>query len=270
MPAKPGKEQSLLTRFLRAYEKGTWADAHLDWVDEHVDGAVELIATRATDAVTLAIEHTVIQPHPREKEDFARFSRSSFLADDRDPSIEIPQSFLYVNVPIGTLQRGQDWNAVAEAVRRCIRANKDSISEGKSTLACLVDGTEVALQVELDRDRSQNECRTIIRRYGDFDVRGTVRTALENKLPKLVETEAQKRLLMLERDQWQLDHGTIAAQVEGLRGDFPLMKSIDEIWIAETHDNRVIVLFEPLMHGRPYAPVYTFNGDRLLHAAHGY
>lgn len=254
---------------MRAYEKGTWADAHLDWVDERIDGAVELVATRATDGVTLAIEHTVIQPHPSEKEDFARFSRSSFMTDDRDCSIEIPQSFLYVNVPIGTLQRGRDWNAAADAVRECIRAKKDSIPEGESTLACLIEGTEVTLQVNLVRDRSQNESRTIIRRYGDFDVCGTVRTALENKLPKLVETRAQKRLLMLERDQWRLDPGTIAEQIEDMRGDFTLLKSIDEIWIAETHENRRIVLFEPLIHGRPYAPVYTFSGD-TMHAAPDY
>jgi hypothetical protein len=269
VPAKSGKERCLLARFLRVYEKGAWADAHLDWVDERVDGAVEVVATRATDAVTLAIEHTLIQPHPREKEDFARFRRSSFTTEDRDPSTEVPQAFLYVNVPIGALQRGQDWNAVADAVRGCIRANKNSIPEGRSTLACLVDRTEVVLQVELVRDVNQQNCRTIIRRYGDFDVRSTVRTALENKLPKLVKTQAQKRLLMLERDQWHLDHATIAAAIHDLRGEFPLLKSIDEFWIAETHDDRVIVLFEPLVHGRPYAPVYTFNGDRLLHAADG-
>jgi hypothetical protein len=133
-------------------------------------------------------------------------------------------------------------------------------------LRCLVGGTEIALQVALVRDLSQNECRTIIRRYGDFDVCGTVRTALENKLPKLAATKAQKRLLMLERDQRHLDHRTIAAQIEDVRSDFPLLKSIDEIWVAETHDNRAIVLFEPLVHGRAYAPVYTFNGDRLLSA----
>ena len=60
-----------------------------------------------------------------------------------------------------------------------------------------------------------------------------------------------------------------AAAIHDLRGEFPLLKAIDEFWIAETHDDRVIVLFEPLVHGRPYAPVYTFNGDRLLHATDG-
>ena len=98
MPSKPGKEHDLITRFLRAYEHGSWTDAELDWLDEHQDGAVELVAKRRSDGVTLAIEHTVIQPHPQEKEDFARFKRT-FPADIRDPSLEIPHGFLYVDVP---------------------------------------------------------------------------------------------------------------------------------------------------------------------------
>ena len=47
----------------------------VDWVDEHENGAVELIA-RKSDGTTLAIEHTLIQPYPLEKEDFARFDRA--------------------------------------------------------------------------------------------------------------------------------------------------------------------------------------------------
>ena len=68
MPAKPGKEQLLLKRFISAYEEGTWAEADCDWVDEREDGAVELIAKKNNGA-TLAIEHTLIQPYPHEKED---------------------------------------------------------------------------------------------------------------------------------------------------------------------------------------------------------
>ena len=74
MPAKPGKEQLLLKRFISAYEEGTWAEADCDWVDEREDGAVELIAKRSKGSSiglstpilssTLAIEHTLIQPYP--------------------------------------------------------------------------------------------------------------------------------------------------------------------------------------------------------------
>lgn len=130
MPAKPGKEQSLLKRFISVYEGGTWTAANCDWVDERKDGAVELVATRKSDGATLAIEHTLIQPYPREKEDFTRF-KSAFLCGRRDRSLEIPETVLYVDVPGGTLQPGADWNAIADAVRGCIRCRKWTLPEGR-------------------------------------------------------------------------------------------------------------------------------------------
>lgn len=95
MPAKSGKERPLLQRFLSVYDRDTWADAHCDWVDEREDGAVELVATRKSDGTTLAIEHTVIQPYPREKEDFARFNRA-VMHDASDPSLVVRGTILFV------------------------------------------------------------------------------------------------------------------------------------------------------------------------------
>lgn len=269
MPATPGKERSLLTRFMRAYERGAWADASCDWVDERLDGAVELVATRSSDGATLAIEHTVIQPHPREKADLARFQRV-FTPCDSDPSLRLSDSFLYVNVPIDALQRGEDWNAVAREVCDCIRAKKDTLPEGWSELRCATSvGRELLLQARRVKDPSAKDYLTLIRRYGQFDVEETVRIALEKKLPKLAATNVQRRVLMLERDQWHLDHTAIGAAVEAHRPFFPQLASVDEIWIAETHDSRHIVLFDPLFPGRGYAPVYTFSGD-TLHRSPGY
>jgi hypothetical protein len=262
MPAKPGKEQYLIGRFLRAYEHGSWSDAALDWLDERQDGAVELVATRHADGVTLAIEHTIVQPHPQEKEDFAKFVRT-FPHNIDDPSLEVESGFLYVNVPLGALQRGSDWKAVAQSVLDSIRRDKDSIPEGDSELGCLCGSREFVLKTRLVKDRSSRKGKTIIRRYGDFDLAGTVRTALATKLPKLVRTPAMRRLLMLERDQWQLDPVALAKEVELCRPEFPTMASVDEFWIAETHEDRRIALFEPVLPGRGYAPVYFFVGDKL-------
>lgn len=268
MPSKPGKEHYLIARFLRAYEHGSWTDAELDWLDESQDGAVELVAKRRSDGVTLAIEHTVIQPHPQEKEDFAKFKRT-FSADIKDPSLEIPHGFLYVDVPFGALQRGADWTAVAKCVLAAIRLNKDSIPDGRSQLRCAAGGRDFVLQTRLVRDPSSPSGKTIIRRYGEFDLASTVRTALATKLPKLVRTPAMRRLLMLERDQWHVDHTALATEIDVCRPGFPEMASVDEIWIAETHEERRIVLFDPVLPGRGYGPVYTFTGDDL-HRYPGY
>jgi hypothetical protein len=264
MPSKPGKERPLLERFLTVYDQGDWNDPEADWVDERVDGAVEVVAKRKRDGATLAIEHTIIQPHPQEKEDFAKFGRA-FEPANRDPSLQRPDSYIYVDVPIGTLQKGEDWRAVVRDVCECIRSNKNSLPEGRSQLHCVTAAErEIMLQVELVRDLGTKEPRTLIRRYGVFDLAATIRTAFTTKLPKLVGTPASRRLLMFERDQWHVDHTAIAAEVKVQRADFPQLASVDEIWIAETHDNRRYVLFEPLQPGRPYSPVYSFHEDILL------
>ena len=268
MPSKPGKERYLIARFLKAYEHGSWADAELDWLDERQDGAVELVAKRSSDGLTLAIEHTVIQPHPQEKEDFAKFRRT-FPADITDPTLEIPHGFLYVDVPFGALQRGTDWSTLAECIYAAIRLNKDSIPDGQSELRCASGGRDFVLKTRLVKDPSSPSGKTIIRRYGDFDLASTVRTALATKLPKLVRTPAVRHLLMLERDQWHVDHTAIAAEIEACRPGFPEIAYVDEIWIAETHEERRIALFDPVLPGRGYAPVYTFTGDDL-HRSPGY
>jgi hypothetical protein len=263
MPAKPGKEQSLLRRFLSVYEGDSWADADCDWLDERLDGAVELVAVRKSDGMTLAIEHTLIQPYPREKEDFARF-HAAFLRGEGDPSLIEPGAALYVNVPAGALQPGDDWNATAERVWDCIRRNKHTIPDEWSRLDCPISsGRTLTLQVNRV-PMTDDPGLTLIRRYGDFDLAGTVGTALETKLPKLAATKAQRRMLVLERDQWQVDHGRIAAELDRRRQGCPLLRSVDEIWIAETHEAGRIVLFDHVRPEHKYAPIYTFVGERLI------
>ena len=168
---------------------------------------------------------------------------------------------LYVNVRGGTLERGDDWGIVAKAVFSCIRGSKEKLPEGDSDLACpIVEGKTITLQIRR-QPIPGHDGLTLIRRYGPFDLSSTIRTALEKKLPKLVETEADKRILMLERDQWHVEHTAIAAELERLRDDFPKLALVDEIWIAETHHNRHFVLFDPVRPDRSYAPVFAFDGD---------
>jgi hypothetical protein len=172
--------------------------------------------------------------------------------------------------PLDALQRGEDWGSVAKNVYDCIRANKDAIPEGPSELRCLTNtGRELVLQTRRIGDPGAKSYLTIIRRCGDFDLPATVRTALKTKLPKLAQAPAQRRVLILERDQWHVDHAAIAEQIEAQRSDFPLLSAVDAIWIAETHDNGQTVLFDPVIRGRGYGPVYTFSGDHL-HRFPGY
>ena len=76
MPVKgEPKERPIIRMLLSACDNAAWKDAHLDWVEEKQDGAVEVIAT-ATDGRKLALEHTVIQPFVGEKFDSEIFIRA--------------------------------------------------------------------------------------------------------------------------------------------------------------------------------------------------
>src|SRR4030095_200324 len=104
MPTECRREHILIELFLSSYEHNSWAHCHRDWLEKKEDGAVEVLATRP-DGKTLAIEHTLIQPFVGDKEDFAYF-RSSFLRIEEDKALIVPERIIYVDVPIGALQKG--------------------------------------------------------------------------------------------------------------------------------------------------------------------
>ena len=261
------QERWLLRRFLSVYDHESWKepDADYDWVEERAEGAVEVIATRVADGLKLAIEHTLIQPYPVEKLDFARFRRF-FRVDD--PALTREGAFLYVDVPAGLLQQGANWQQIANAVLQCVRENKATIKEGHGFLDCVLgDDRTVRLQTRLEEAPGESGV-TLIRRYGEFDVDATVRKALRTKLPKLTGTAVDRRLLMLERDQMHLLPEAIGRAIDEYRAEFPRLQQVDEIWLAETHERRRVVLFDRLRADYSYSPLFIFDGDDIYRQAH--
>src|SRR6267142_5105567 len=114
--------------FLSAYEDNSWANCSLDWLDKRKDGEPECLATRS-DEKTLVIEHTLIQPFLKDKEDFARSKR--FQCIEADKSLIIPGRIIYVNVPVGALQKGSRWEAVVNIVHAWLNTNIASFPEGR-------------------------------------------------------------------------------------------------------------------------------------------
>lgn len=58
--------------------------------------------------------------------------------------------------------------------------------------------------------------------------------ALRTKIPKLVGTQADKRILLLERDQIALGYGQVYREIVTLAPLFPDLARIDEVWFANT------------------------------------
>ncbi|WP_353069352.1 hypothetical protein RBB75_01940 [Tunturibacter empetritectus] len=88
MRTKELREDTLIQRFCSAYENGSWAGEDIFCPDLTMPGGVDAFVTRSSDGRTLAIEHTLIEPFQRDKEDFVSFEEF-FLEIENDKSLTI-------------------------------------------------------------------------------------------------------------------------------------------------------------------------------------
>ncbi|MCC7155838.1 MAG: hypothetical protein IT161_14780 [Bryobacterales bacterium] len=238
------REDPFIKQFLSAYEHGTWADADVlkpDAIDR-TNPAVDQIATRKRDGRTLAIEHTIIEPFVQEKEDFASFSRADFLSIENDPSLPVPGIWIEVFVPVGTLQNQLPAAraAIVQSVHDWIKANRLTLPEGSSQQPCAVNGTpaKITLTVRVTPlrrgDKAEPGALHIRRQQIDNNLGDVIEKALRKKLPKLVNTPSDKRILLLERQHMNLLPESMLAEIETRRASFPELAKVNEIWIIET------------------------------------
>jgi hypothetical protein len=92
------------------------------------------------------------------------------------------------------------------------------------------------------------------------DLGAIVDKALRTKIPKLVKTHADKRVLLLECEQMALAESNVYREVVKLAPTYPDIGKIDEIWFADTSGLAAEgwVSFE-LMDGRGLVEVLTFQ-----------
>lgn len=238
MPTSNRREDALIELFLSAYRENAWKGCRIDWLDRVQDGAVEALATRA-DNRTLAIEHTLIESFVGEREDLERFK--AFLPIEDDPALRQSDRIVYINVPRGALPKGTRWEPIVTSVHRWLLANlaKLNAEDGYQYCDCPVAGPGIAVPFEIKLQititpSAGSDRGPLIRRYGPTDVGGSVEKALTTKLPKLVKTVADVRILLLERSQWSLSEKQIWQEIQNRAAAFPLLAAITEIWFAET------------------------------------
>src|SRR5258706_8238104 len=111
MPVKSlPRERPFIEMFLDEYENASWKFAVRDWLEERIDGAVEVVATRA-DGATLAIEHTIVQPFVGEKADSNIFMKA-FGRIEKNPELAIPERDMTVVFPVDAIPKGYNWEDV--------------------------------------------------------------------------------------------------------------------------------------------------------------
>lgn len=241
---KPSRENILIERFLSGYDDGSWVDATLTKPDaiDRVNPAIDRLATRKSDGKTLAIEHTIIQPFVGDKQDFASFSRAGFLSIENDESLRVPRRFIQVFVPVGALsnQAERDQDTIVKSVHRWIKSNRLSLPDGVSEHRCPVIPPRCELvltvwSVPLESGPfSESGDLAVRRQQVDNSLLDVAEKALRDKLPKLVNASADKRILLLERQHMNPDPKRIVEAIEGLRPSFSDLARVDEIWIVDT------------------------------------
>jgi len=232
------KERPLIELFLSEYDDGAYRGCALDWLEDHQESAVEVLATSAC-GQTLAIEHTLIQPFTGEKLDSHRFVKA-FSRIEQDETLIVPERDIEIGIPVGVLPTGLNWDAIGDDVQSWIAIHRQSLPEGISRHTCIVASSSKSgsfpLKVQAlvtSMPGTPGVCR--IARYSvPENLVEEVARALRTKLPKLVKTPAHKRILLLERDQIFPSVLSIYAEIVKLEGAFPELRQIDEIWFANT------------------------------------
>lgn len=270
MPVKsPPRERPIIELLLSAYDNGTWQSASLDWVEEKQDSAVEVIATKA-DGTRLALEHTLIQPFVGEKFDSEAFM-TAFGCIEKNPALVLPERNLDVIIPVHAIPKGYKWSDVGKDLLTWLMVNHGAApKEGESsfTVPVVVSAKNGPLQLTITlRTMSlpgmAGNC-LIARDKAPGNLGTVVEKALATKIPKLVKTVADRRILLLEREQIGLGDGQVYSEIVKLAPQFPDLARIDEIWFANTSilaSERWV--YFTLMDGRGLVELLSFE-NRVL------
>ncbi|MDQ3349368.1 MAG: hypothetical protein M3545_15545 [Acidobacteriota bacterium] len=199
-------EDRLIDLFLSVYEHGKWAGARSDREspERSRDGAVDAIAKQVGTGRTLAIEHTLIEPFVGERRDFYKQFREFQRRLNEDVSLKEPGVALYIDAPVNVLPRGADWGSILDDVCAWLKAEKATFGLDASIRLCASShhpSGSIPLSVQREHLGDSNDAVVIVQRYGEVRVPESVAKALRRKLPKLVSTDVDCRILMLERDQ---------------------------------------------------------------------
>ena len=280
MSATTTREDPFIKLFLSAYESYSWADAKLEKPDalDRTNPAVDQLATRSADGRKLAIEHTIIEPFVGDKEDFA-FFEAAFLGIERDNSLPVPGCRIQVFVPVGVLrnQPRAARDAIVESVHQWIKANRLVLSYGASQHQCAIGGSlgnlpsQIILNLKVTPLQRGSDLQPgsfhVRRQQVEDDLDKVIEKALRNKVQKLANTTADKRILMLERQHMNHIPKRILAEIEKQRSAFPALAAVDEIWILEnigfgTTSGSTSPYFARYENGTEVSS-YDFNNGRL-------
>lgn len=243
------RDKGVIEHWLRIYDRlNGFSYRVVEWPDD--DSSKKNIDALCVDdgEHTLAIEHTLIEPFVGEKADAAVFLRTLGALEDH-PSLLQPGHMFVVSLPVGSVPVGIRWDDVPRELLEQLPKVLRELPDGNSRIPLKAGGCEIPLHVQKLRWRQNDSGKFVTgRNYpGDPGPELIIR-AMRNKIPKLSASNADKKILLLEKDAVA---GTIESQFEQIRAEHEirnLLSGIDEIWSANSAGvEREGVLFTNLL-----------------------
>ena len=118
------------------------------WVDDVVRDkqAVEAIAVDSSTGISLAVEHTLLQPFEGEKDDTQRFL--TVIGDlEKDDSLKVPRYMITLHLNVGAIPKGIKWPDVNKTLDQWIRDNNIKSPDGDSKGEADHDGLKIEIGV---------------------------------------------------------------------------------------------------------------------------
>jgi hypothetical protein len=231
------RDQKLVSLFLEEYTKiGGEAFQVKEWVDdaERNKPAVEAIAVDESTGKRLAIEHTLLQPFEGEKEDSHRFL--TVIGNlEKDDSLRVPRYMISINFQVGAIPKGVNWTEVNKTLDRWIRENVAKLDDDQSNQTIRHDNLEIQTKIsKMTLPHNEKGILVFSRGKPPDSLPDVMRTAFKKKLPKLVGTHADKRILLFEQNSLLHGNGDIHEVVKTLEPEFDDLKQVEEIWLVGT------------------------------------
>jgi hypothetical protein len=196
------------------------------------------VAERA-DGHRLAIEHTIVQPFVDEKKDSNIFMQA-FGRIEKHPGLTMAERDLTVVIPVAAIPVGYKWDEVGADLLAWLKTNHHlAPKEGESQHTVQVGSSSklgpLSLDIKLQTVHLPSHPGTTVISRGPMpkNLGENIEEALRRKLPKLVETVADKRVLLIEREHISLADTQIMLEIARLVPTFPQLKDVHEIWIVE-------------------------------------
>jgi hypothetical protein len=174
-------------------------------------------------------------------------------------------------VPVGILdgQKPSKQNVIVDSIHSWLAKNRLQLREGIYGYQCDVPEmppfTLIAKRNKFRLPRPNPGSVLVRRQQMKNDLDKVIEKALRTKLPKLVNTKADRRVLFLERDQFTFHPDLIFAEIERQGPNFPMLEKVDEIWHVETifYKQGGYVDFELRKGGQMLATI-AFQNDVLV------